>query len=396
MANYVTHGSTKRPFLLRLTATGFAAAGVLFSAGVSAQFFGTQPPQPPAAIPQQQAPQQQPQGGFSPGPQANTPGQSGRNPVCFQLEGQLNAIDRGVADPGRAAQAKQLDDAANKLQGDLDRLVAQQRRLGCQSNGFFSIFQSQPAQCGPLNNQIEQTRSNLDRAMNDSQRYQAGGTNEQEGRRQQILASLAQNNCGAQYRAAAQPRGMFDNLFGGNTNYGGVDVAQSGTYTTLCVRACDGYYYPISFATTPARFADDEAACKATCPASDASLYVRRTTEDIRTATSISGRPYTELPNAFRYRQQFDNSCSCRKIGQSWADALGTIKDNSVQSGDVVVTEEKSKALAQPVQPRAPRAAQRPADQNAAPASTPAANAAPAGQPTIRSVGPQTNYPAGR
>ena len=179
--------------------------------------------------------------------------------------------------------------------------------------------------------------------------------------------------------------------------FGGVDISQGGTYTTLCVRTCDGYYYPISFATTPSRFAEDEAVCKATCPASDAALYVRRTTEDVRTATSISGRPYTELPNAFRYRQQFDQACSCRKVGQSWADALGQVKDNSVQSGDIVVTDEKSKALSQPVQPRAPRGTpQRPATQNAAPDAAPAANAAPTGQPTIRSVGPATNYPAAR
>lgn len=386
----------KRLVLQRLIATGLVAAGAIASASVSAQFFGNQPPQPPAPVPQQQQPypQSQQQGPYSPGPQATAPGQSGRNPVCYQLEGQLNAIDRGVADPGRAAQARQLDDAVNKLQGDLDRLVAQQRRLGCQSNGFFSIFTQQSAQCGPLNNQIEQTRSNLDRAMNDSQRYQSGGQGEQDGRRQQVLAALAQNNCGGQYAAASQPRGIFDNLFGGHTTYGGVDIAQGGTYTTLCVRTCDGYYYPISFATTPSRFAEDEAACKATCPASDAALYVRKTTDDIRTATSISGRPYTELPNAFRYRQQFDQACSCRKVGQSWADALGQVKDGSIQSGDIVVTDEKSKALAQPVQPRAPRGGtqQKPADSTTAPA--PAANAAPTAQPGIRSVGPQTNYPA--
>ena len=57
-------------------------------------------------------------------------------------------------------------------------MVAQSRRLGCQSNSFFSIFSNQPAQCGPLNNQIEQARSNLDRTMSDSQRFQSGGAGE--------------------------------------------------------------------------------------------------------------------------------------------------------------------------------------------------------------------------
>ena len=44
----------------------------------------------------------------------------------------------------------------------------------------------------------------------------------------------------------------------------GADVGpQSGTYRTVCVRTCDGFYFPISFATVPARFPDDEKTCKA-------------------------------------------------------------------------------------------------------------------------------------
>ena len=40
---------------------------------------------------------------------------------------------------------------------------------------------------------------------------------------------------------------------------------------TVCVRTCDGAYFPISFATVPARFPDDERTCKALCPAAEAS-----------------------------------------------------------------------------------------------------------------------------
>lgn len=384
-ADVATQSSSRRIAATGLIAASVAVLAIAFSDPAPAQFFN--PPQPPASI--GQPPQGQP-------PQ----NQQGRNPACYQLEGQLSAIDRGAGDPARAAQARHFDDAVNRQQSDLDRMVAQSRRLGCQSNGFFSIFSNQPAQCGPLNNQIEQARSNLDRAMSDAQRFQTGGAGVQESQRQGVLTALAQNNCGPQYRAAAaQSGGLFGNLFGGgnqmggNQMYGGVDVSQGGTYTTLCVRTCDGYYYPISFATTPARFADDEAACKATCPASDAALYTRRTNEDVRTATSISGRLYTDLPNAFRYRQQFDPACSCRKVGQSWADALGQIKDNSIERGDIVVTDEKAKALSQPKQDtRGARPAQ---SRNGAQPATTNAPPAPGGEPApaIRSVGPTTNYP---
>ena len=84
---------------------------------------------------------------------------------------------------------------------------------------------------------------------------------------------------------------------------------QSGTYRTVCVRSCDGFYFPISFATVPARFPDDERTCKALCPASDANLFAYRNPgEDISSATSINGQPYSSMPNAFRYRQEFNPS----------------------------------------------------------------------------------------
>jgi hypothetical protein len=379
-----------RPSLRNILATGLIVAGVAFAAVASAQTFGAPIPPAPIGQPQQPQAQQPPPGGYPSGQPALS---QNSNPVCVRLEAQLGAIDRGTGDPGRLAQIKRLDDAVVKQQADLDRMVAQSRRLGCQSNGFFSIFSNQPPQCTGLNNQIEQARGNLDRAMNDSQRMQSGGAGEQENQRQSVLIALSQNNCGPQYRAAAQPRGLFDNLFGGNSNYGGVDVSQGGTFRTLCVRTCDGYYYPISFATTPARFADDEAACKATCPASDVVLYSHRTNEDVRSATSISGRPYTELANAFRYRQQFDAACSCRKVGQSWADAMGALKDNTVERGDIVVTDEKSKALALPPKPAPARGQQGAAAPAQAPAANAAAPAAPATGAPIRSVGPTTNYP---
>ena len=37
--------------------------------------------------------------------------------------------------------------------------------------------------------------------------------------------------------------------------------AGGGTYRTLCVRTCDGYYFPISFKVTRAKFNTDSIAC---------------------------------------------------------------------------------------------------------------------------------------
>ena len=81
----------------------------------------------------------------------------------------------------------------------------------------------------------------------------------------------------------------------------------------------------------------------------EATLYSHRNPgEDVARAVSTSGRSYSELPTAFSYRKQFNAACSCRAPGQSWADALRQGDDQTVERGDIVVTEERARQLSQP------------------------------------------------
>jgi len=271
--------------------------------------------------------------------------------TCLRLESQLAAIDRGGAvDPAKAEQIKRYEDVAAKQQAELDRLGQQSQRLGCSGGGFFSIFSGQSPQCGPLNNQIQQARANLDRTLGESQRLQ-GNSGEREGQRRSVLAALGQNDCGPQYRQYANtgPGGFFENLFGGGGPSLSPDAPLSGTYRTLCVRTCDGYYFPISYSTVPGKFADDEKLCQRMCPATEAILYSHRNPgEDVARAVSANGKVYSELPTAFSYRKQYNAACSCRAPGQSWADALRQGDDQTIERGDIVVTEERAKQLSQP------------------------------------------------
>ncbi len=281
---------------------------------------------------------------FSPPPNA-----PGRSQACLRLESQLAAIDRGAAvDPARAEQIKRLEDTAARQQAELDRLGQQSQRMGCQGLGFFALFTGQSPQCGPLNNQIQQARATLDRTIADLQRLQ-GNSGEREAQRRGVLVALGQNDCGPQYRQYANSGfgGFFDNLFGGNSAV--PDGPLAGTYRTVCVRTCDGYYFPISYSTVPTKFDDDEQLCRRLCPATEATLYTYRNPgEDISRAVSSSGRNYSELPTAFSYRKQFNAACSCRLPGQSWAEALKQGDDQTLERGDIVVTEERAKQLSQP------------------------------------------------
>lgn len=84
------------------------------------------------------------------------------------------------------------------------------------------------------------------------------------------------------------------------------------TYRTMCVRLCDGAYFPISFATTRRYFARDEAQCATRC-GSPARLFVFPNpggSPDLM--RDLNGRSYVTLPTAFQFRKGAVASCSCR------------------------------------------------------------------------------------
>ncbi|MBR1142684.1 DUF2865 domain-containing protein [Bradyrhizobium sp. AUGA SZCCT0431] len=308
------------------------------------------------------------------------------NPICIRLEGQLAAVDRGASggDPAKEEQIRRYQEAATKQQAELDRVTMQAKRMGCESSGFFSLFNGQSAQCGPVNNQIQQMRGNLEQMTTSLERLRSGGIGgaDRENQRRSVLTALAQNNCGPQYAAAARSGGSFiDNLFGNNTiPPPSADLgAPSGTFRTVCVRTCDGAYFPVSFATYQARFQDDEKTCKALCPATEASLFTYRNPgEDINQAVSVSGQPYSSLPNAFKFRTEFNPSCACKAAGQTWSDALKSIDEKAAaeQQGDIIVTEESAKRMQQRAMPQQKTAPV--AKKGTAPAGTTAAAPAPA------------------
>src|SRR6266702_6919207 len=222
------------PFFRWILACAALFGAVVLSVDASAQVNPGQPPQQGATV----------------------------NPMCPRLEAQLATIDRGGGgDPAKEEQIRRYQDAAAKQQSELDRVTQQAKRMGCDSSGFFSLFNNNSAQCGPVNNQIQQMRGNLDQITANLERLRSGGLGgaDRENQRRSVLTALAQNNCGPQYAAAAArgPGNFIDNLFGNNNANppmpSGDLGPQSGTFRTVCVRTCDGAYFPVSFATVQGR-----------------------------------------------------------------------------------------------------------------------------------------------
>jgi Protein of unknown function (DUF2865) len=115
---------------------------------------------------------------------------------------------------------------------------------------------------------------------------------------------------------------------------------------------------------------------------------------------SLGGQPYTALPNAFRYRKEYSAACSCRRPGQSWADALKNSDDaTTLESGDIVVTDQNAKALSQPPAPKPAgkpskggvansSANQNPGAPTAPAAANPTASTADSAANGVRNIGP--------
>lgn len=303
---------------------------------------------------------------------------------CLRLEAQL----AGLGSASRAPNPRQLEQAAARQQAELDRTSAYAKGIGCGRRFIFGP--EPPAECEQLTPRIRQMQINLDRLRAQADQAAQGGG--MDPRRRELLIALARGQCGPQYRlverrvAPQQPqekKGFFEMLFGGGRSSEEpsgqgetviepeVDPESSprvSTYRTVCVRTCDGFFFPISYQTSRNAFKRDEAICQATCPGAEAKLFAYGNPGGrMENASDIDGKPYTELENAFRYRKEFVAGCSCKPEGMNWAEALSGVEDKTVKKGDIVVDEKTADQMSRARSPEEQAKAQ--ADARAAAAA---------------------------
>ena len=91
----------------------------------------------------------------------------------------------------------------------------------------------------------------------------------------------------------------------------GCDIPQPGGHRTICVRTCDGYFFPISFSTSQQQVSRDAAVCQSMYAADgQAELFSHTTNRDIADAQSLSGQRYGNQPYAFLFRQAYFGACA--------------------------------------------------------------------------------------
>jgi hypothetical protein len=132
-----------------------------------------------------------------------------------------------------------------------------------------------------------------------------------------------------------------------------------GAYRTLCVRMCDGFYFPISYSTGRSGFARDADKCAAACGEEARLFYYPNPGGEIEDMVDLTGRAYASFATAFKYRKTLVKGCQCRP--QPWSE-VELARHRSYAEAQVPAATEPAVASREPVRvssyepgPEAPR-----------------------------------------
>ena len=106
-------------------------------------------------------------------------------------------------------------------------------------------------------------------------------------------------------------------------------VVTYGGGQAYCVRTCDGRYFPVQGSDRESR----ASSCNSFCPASHTEVVYGG---NIDSAATTSGKPYSQLPNAFRYRNEIVAGCTCNGKDQFGLAPVKVEADPTLRKGDLV------------------------------------------------------------
>jgi len=255
--------------------------------------------------------------------------------VCERLNARLSNLPKIVASN---ANLRDYTGAIARQNLDLRKARSDRRRLGCSSGSMIIIGDPNEETCEALDSEISQMEIKLETLKARREYLVTGGDSEISRRR--ILTALYVNRCfeeqGETLAEAEEPethRNILRDLppisEGDPALRGSADVsdftlpgADDGGLRTLCVRTCDGAFFPISSGATPADFQRDAETCQRRCPGAETALYYHAlaTEETDQMISASTGEPYLELPTAFAYKTR-DRSqpgqCGCAPARQT-------------------------------------------------------------------------------
>lgn len=237
---------------------------------------------------------------------AGSGGSASAQAVCERYRAELASLTRS------GAAVRSYEAAAARHRDEIGRLSGYYRSIGC--GGIF-FFMQPPAECGVIAQRIRALQANY--AAVAGQAF--ADPSALEARRQQLQAAIART---------CDPNRVDDTM---------TTFRATGGSRLVCVRSCDGYFFPLN--NDPEGRAKAADLCRALCPNAEVSVYRAPQDGGIEQAVSETGKPYMQLATALRYTKTLDPSCSCRKPGENWAETLQKAERMIAhKSTDIVVT----------------------------------------------------------
>ena len=247
--------------------------------------------------------------------------------ICDALQDQLRQPVRVI---GNTAEVRQYASALARQNILIRKIKNDMRSYGCTSGSIIVYGSPNADMCAQIGDALVEAQTERDNIAADRDRMlRTQREDRSENSREKIMAALNANGCfdeTAPVPTSAEPRKLspmdpYRDPFSeqpDNSDYPQPgDMPQEGGLRTLCVRTCDGAFFPISSNASPLDFRAQAAQCERMCPGAETELYYHamKGEESTDMVSARTGQPYTALPTAFAYKNgsaaNRSPSCGC-------------------------------------------------------------------------------------
>ena len=233
---------------------------------------------------------------------------------------------------GNSAEVRRVTGALSRQNAEIRELRSALRRYDCSVGSIIVVGSEANPTCIAIQARLDTAEQQRDRLEGERGSLGAGVVNGSQERRQ-ILAALQEKNC--DFTASIQSVSLVSTApvpataNGDSEFYTRIPAPEGeapspdpltqpmpGTLRTMCVRTCDGAFFPISANASRSDFPRDAAICTRMCPGAQTSLYYH-TMENAESTDMVSAadnRPYRDLPGAFAYTNRLPGekpACGC-------------------------------------------------------------------------------------
>lgn len=258
--------------------------------------------------------------------------------ICDDLRGRIADLPETI---GTNRQAKQYSSAIEEQTAEIRKVTNDLADNECSAGSIVVINGEDDASCARGEDTLQRMQQNLRDLV--SKRDQARrGNGPDDAAREELSAALQTNGCnddeaGDRDTIISNRPGAPDaepgassaivplDQSGGPSGDGAYPQSHIQSYAygqssggnvrTVCVRTCDGGFFPMTPNAAPGDFQRDGETCARMCPGVKTELFFHHPDQETSAMISASsGTPYTAMPYAFAFRKRPPNektSCTC-------------------------------------------------------------------------------------